>query len=105
MGTDNKQKTTQLNELPRLQEFDIQRTLMPMSHASMPLSAVNSNNGIDSSVPSVNLRSYVALSRPGISPNIRNGKAGDVLNTVSREDFSALSGNYSGVFVVYIIDD
>ncbi|CAF1176649.1 unnamed protein product [Rotaria sordida] len=91
LNTDNKPKPTQLSEISRLQEFDIQRTLMPMSHASVPLSSVNSNNGTDPSVPSVNLRSYVTLSRPGIGTNIRNEKTNDTIHPVSRTDLSTLS--------------
>ena len=64
-----------------------------MSHASVPLSLANSNNGNDPSVPSNNLRSYVTLSRPGVGGNVRNGKSNDVINPVSRTDLSAISGN------------
>jgi len=89
---DNQQKSTQLIDLPRLQEVDIQRTLMPISHTSVPLSSMNSNNGGDPSVPSSNLRSYIALSRPGMNGNTRNGKAHDAINPISRTELSVLSG-------------
>lgn len=91
-GIDNQQKTSQLMELSRLQQVDIQRTLMPMSHASVPLSTVNSNNGNDPSIPSSNLRSYIALSRPAVNGNLRNIKSDDVTNPVSRIELSVLSG-------------
>jgi hypothetical protein len=93
INIDNQQKSTQLIDLPRLQEVDIQRTLMPMSHTSVPLSSTNSNHGSDPSIPSSNLRSYVALSRPGITANMRNIKAHDTINPVSRIELSVLSGN------------
>jgi hypothetical protein len=82
-----------LSEISRLQEFDIQRTLMPMSHSSAPLASINANNGIDPSVPSINLRSYVALSRPGMNGNARNGKANDIIHPVTRTDLSILTSN------------
>ena len=66
---------------------------MPMAHASVPLSTISSNSGIDPSVPSVNLRSYVTLSRPGVSTNARDVKSTDTGNPVSRADLSILSGN------------
>ncbi|CAF4038343.1 unnamed protein product [Rotaria sp. Silwood2] len=91
VNTDTKPKQTQLGEMPRLQEFDIQRTLMPMSHASVPLASANTNNGTDPSVPSVNLRSYVTLSRPGIGGTVQNGKTNDTIHPVSRTDLSTLS--------------
>ncbi|CAF0725747.1 unnamed protein product [Rotaria sp. Silwood1] len=91
VNTDTKPKQTQLSDITRLQEFDIQRTLMPMSHASVPLSSANSNNGTDPSIPSVNLRSYVTLSRPGVGGNIRNGKTNETIHPVSRTDLSTLS--------------
>ncbi|CAF4428952.1 unnamed protein product [Rotaria magnacalcarata] len=88
---DSKQKLVQFGEISRLQEFDIQRTLMPMSHASVTLSSVNANNGIDPTVPSGNLRSYVTLSRPGVSTNAREVKSVETGNPVSRADLSILS--------------
>ncbi|CAM2723662.1 unnamed protein product [Rotaria socialis] len=88
---DSKQKLVQFGEISRLQEFDIQRTLMPMSHASATLSSVNANHGIDPTVPSVNLRSYVTLSRPGVSTNARDIKSIETGNPVSRADLSILS--------------
>jgi hypothetical protein len=93
MNLETKPKLTQLGEISRLQEFDIQRTLMPMSHSSAPLSTVHSNSGVDPSIPAINLRSYVALSRPGIGGNIRNGKSNEVIHPVSRTDLSVLSSN------------
>jgi hypothetical protein len=65
---------------------------MPIAHASVQLSSTNSNNGIDSSIPSSNLRSYVALPRPGMSGNMRNIKSDDSINPVSRTELSILSG-------------
>jgi hypothetical protein len=91
-STAAQQHSRQLIDLPRLQEFDIRRTLMPMSHASVSLSTVNSNDGIDPSIPSSNLRSYVALSRPEVSGNNPNVKSTDVVNPVSRTELSVLSG-------------
>ncbi len=88
---DSQQKSTQLLDLPRLQEFDIQRTLMPMSHASVALSTIN-NNPNDPTIPSSNLRSYVALSRPGANTTNRMPKSIDVTNPVSRQELSILSG-------------
>jgi hypothetical protein len=91
-----------LSELTRLQELDIQRILMPMSQASTPLLPVFTNDIVDPTVPSLNLRSYVALSRPGIS-NIRLGKAIDVIHPVSREGLSAVSGNLTVFSVSYLM--
>ncbi len=64
---------------------------MPMSHAATPLLSAFVNNGIDPCVPSLNLRSYVALSRPGIS-NVRMEKPNALIKPVSREGVSPLSG-------------
>lgn len=62
---------------------------MPVSHNSVPLS----NNGTDSSV---NLRTYVPLTRPGISGN---KKSNDVVIT----EISPLSGNaVFDYFVMFI---
>jgi hypothetical protein len=63
--------------------------LMPMSHATTPLLSAFNNNVIDPFVPSVNLRSYVALSRPGI---IRMEKPNETIRPGSREGPTALSG-------------
>lgn len=60
---------------------------MPVSHNSVPLSSVNSNNGLD--LP-VNLRTYVPLSRPGMSGN---KKTNDVSNPILTTEISTLSGN------------
>ncbi|CAF4030211.1 unnamed protein product, partial [Adineta steineri] len=73
--------TPQLNELPHLQEYDIQRTLLPVSHTS-----TNSNNGIDTSS---NLRTYVPLTRPNLSGNKKSNT--NVKNPVISTDVSSLS--------------
>jgi hypothetical protein len=65
---------------------------MPVSHSSTTLLSTFTNNSIDPCVPSLNLRSYVALSRPGIG-SIRLGKPNEILNPVSRENISSLSGS------------
>lgn len=78
--------------MSRLQEFDIQRTLMPMSHASVSLSTINTSNASDPTAPSSNLRSYVALPRPGMNGNNRAMKANDEANPMSRTELSVLSG-------------
>ncbi|CAF3083058.1 unnamed protein product [Rotaria socialis] len=91
INTDDGSEPVQLNELTRLQELDIQRSLMPMSHASTPLLSAFSKNGIDPCVPSLNLRSYVALTRPGIG-NDRIRKPTETIVRVSRESVSTLSG-------------
>ncbi|CAF1465380.1 unnamed protein product [Adineta steineri] len=75
--------TPQLNELPHLQEYDIQRTLLPVSHTS-----TNSNNGIDTSS---NLRTYVPLTRPNLSGNKKSNT--NVKNPVISTDVSSLSVN------------
>lgn len=77
--------------MTRLQELDIQRPLMPMTHASTTLLPAFTNNGMDPCVPSLSLRSYVALSRPGIG-GMRMGKPNEVMTPVSREGLSVLSG-------------
>ncbi|CAF4385732.1 unnamed protein product [Rotaria sp. Silwood2] len=87
---DTEQKPIKLNELTRLQEFDIQRALMPMTHASTSLLSAFTNNGIDPCVPSLNLRSYVALSRPGIG-NARTRKPSETLTRISREGLFTVS--------------
>lgn len=89
--TDPKQVTIQLNELTRLQELDIQRALLPMSHSNTRLLSAFTHNAIDPCVPSLNLRSYVTLSRPGVS-RIRIEKSNDIITPASREGLSALSG-------------
>ena len=91
-NADNQPKSSQLLDLPRLQEVDIQRTLIPMAHASVTLPAVSTSGGNDPTVPSSNLRSYVALPRPGMNGNNRNVKSIDVTNPVSRIELSVLSG-------------
>jgi hypothetical protein len=63
---------------------------MPVSHVSTNLYSAFTNNVIDPCVPSLNLRTYVALSRPGVG-NVRLGKSNEVVNPVSREGLSALS--------------
>ncbi|CAF1201089.1 unnamed protein product [Adineta ricciae] len=90
-SSEAQQFTVQLADLPRLQEYDIQRTLMPMSHVSTQLLSAYTNDSIDPCVPSLNLRSYLALSRPCVG-NIRSGKANEVIHTVSREAHSSVSG-------------
>ena len=79
--------------MTRLQEYDIQRTLLPVSHASVPLSTVGSSGGDqESSVGSLNLRSYVPLTRSGTGATLPISKFPDESQTVSREGLSALSG-------------
>ncbi|CAF1676263.1 unnamed protein product [Rotaria magnacalcarata] len=90
INTDDGSKLVQLSELTRLQELDIQRSLMPMSHASTPLLSAFTNKGIDPCVPSLNLRSYVALTRPGIGHD-RIRKPTETIVRVSRESVSTLS--------------
>lgn len=63
-----------------------------MSHASVPLSTINTNTTNDSTVAWGNLRSYVALARPGLNANNRMTKSTDVTNPVSRAELSILSG-------------
>ncbi|CAF1034542.1 unnamed protein product [Rotaria sordida] len=87
---DTEQKPIKLNELSRLQEFDIQRALMPMSHVSTPLLSAFTNSGIDPCVPSLNLRSYVAVSRPGVG-NARMRKPSEAITRISREDRYTIS--------------
>jgi hypothetical protein len=88
---DTQQKPIKLNGLTRLQELDIQRALMPVSHVTSPLLSGFKNNGIDPCVPSLNLRSYVSLSRPGFG-NILMAKPNDIIAPASRERLSVLSG-------------
>ncbi|CAF4805741.1 unnamed protein product, partial [Rotaria sp. Silwood1] len=87
---DTEQKPIKLSELTRLQECDVQRALMPMSHSSTPLLSAFTNDGIDPCVPSLNLRSYVALSRPGIgNPRVR--KPSETITRISRDSLSTMS--------------
>lgn len=65
---------------------------MPMSHASLSLSTINTSNASDPAVPSSNLRSYVALPRPGMNANNRVIKSVDEANPMSRTELSVLSG-------------
>lgn len=74
-----------------MQEIDIQRALLPVSHTNTPLLAVFNNNGVDPCVPSLNLRSYVALSRPGVEL-WQTEKPNENVRSVSRERFSVYSG-------------
>ncbi|CAF3709521.1 unnamed protein product [Adineta steineri] len=91
-GSDHTQQfTIQLGDMTKLQEYDIQRTMMPISHTSTPLLSAFANNSIDPCVPSLNLRSYLALQRPGVT-NSRTGKTTEVAHTVSREGASSVSG-------------
>lgn len=90
-----------LEGLTRLQELDIQRPLMPMTHASTSLPPAFTNNGVDPCVPSLNLRSYVALSRPGIG-TLRMGKSNEIMTPVSREGLSVLSGRFVWIWSVIV---
>ncbi|CAF4044319.1 unnamed protein product, partial [Adineta steineri] len=91
-GSDHTQQfTIQLGDMTKLQEYDIQRTMMPISHTSTPLLSAFANNSIDPCVPSLNLRSYLALQRPGVT-NSRTGKTTEVAHTVSREGASSVLG-------------
>ncbi|CAF3428219.1 unnamed protein product [Rotaria sp. Silwood1] len=91
---DTEQKPIKLSELTRLQECDVQRALMPMSHSSTPLLSAFTNDGIDPCVPSLNLRSYVALSRPGIgNPRVR--KPSETITRISRDSLSTMSGIFN----------
>lgn len=92
LTTDIPGKPAQLTDISRLQEFDIQRTLLPVSHASVPLSTVNASNANDPSVPSSNLRSYIALPRTGANGTNRIVKSIDETNPISRTELSVLSG-------------
>lgn len=95
---DSKPKQAGLTDMTRLEEFDIQRTLLPVSHASVPLSgAAGSSNDQESSVPSLNLRSYIPLTRPGVGGAIPLTKFTDESQTVSREGLSALSGRHNAL--------
>jgi len=91
-GTHPQQFTIQLSDLTRLQQFDIQRTLIPISHVSAPLLSAFANNSIDPGVPSLNLRSYAAFSRPG-NGNVRMRKPNEIIHPVSRESFSTALGS------------
>lgn len=84
---------TQSIELGRLEELEIQRTLMPMSHTSTSLLSAFTNSAMEPYIPSMNLRSYVALSRPGIG-NVRRGQSNDVMTPISREGLSAMTGSF-----------
>ena len=92
MNTGIKERPAQLGDIPRLQELDIQRTLLPMSHSSVSISSANANNGADSSTPPINLRSYVPLSRSSVVGGVSNGKTNNAADPVSRTDYSTLSG-------------
>ena len=85
--------------MTRLQEIDIQRTLMPTSHASTTLLSAFSNDAVDPCVPSLNLRSYVALSRPNAS-NLRMEKSHEIISPLSREGFSVTSGIEIQSFII-----
>ena len=87
---DHKPSVPPLAEISRLQEFDIQRTLLPISHASVPLSS-NIANENDSSAASLHLRSYVPLSRPGMNGINPVTKSTDTTQSTSREGLSVLS--------------
>jgi hypothetical protein len=91
---------TQMIELGRLQELEIQRTLMPISHTSTSLLSAFTNSTIEPYVPSMNLRSYVALSRPGIG-NVRRGQSNDLITPISREGLSAISGIFHRSFPIH----
>jgi hypothetical protein len=86
------QLTIQLSDLTRLQQFDIQRTLIPISHVSAPLLSAFANNSIDPGVPSLNLRSYAAFSRPG-NGNVRMRQPNEMIHPVSRESHSTALGS------------
>ena len=88
VNADTQSKPGQLGDISRLQEIDIQRTLMPMSHTSVSLTDTSGN---DLTIPSSNLRSYVALSRPGVNGPNRNLKSIET-NPASRAELSVLSG-------------
>ncbi|UJR25758.1 hypothetical protein I4U23_007112 [Adineta vaga] len=83
--TTNENINKETSELPRLQEFDIQRTLLPVSHNSVSLATTNSNSGNDASG---SLRTYVPLSRPNISGS---RKSVDLKNPILSTDISSLS--------------
>ena len=74
-----------------MQELDIQRALMPVSHPSTTLIPAFTNNVVDPASPSLNLRSYLAISRPGVD-NLRMGKMSEVAIPILRERHSTLSG-------------
>ncbi len=99
---DTQQKPIKLNEFTRLQELDIQRALMPVSHVASPLLSGFTNNGIDPCVPSLNLRSYVSLSRSGYG-NILMAKPNDIIAPASRERLSVLSGILIQWFVFFVL--
>ncbi len=102
-SNDNKTDTLQLSEFTRLQELDIQRALLPVSHATTPLLSAFVSNGIDPCIPSLNLRSYVALSRSGMN-NARMEKPNEIIRSVSRERLSALSGILIQSFLFFRFD-
>lgn len=85
-----------LTDISRLEEFDIQRTLLPISHASLPLSSTNQIHEQDSTVSSLHLRSYIPLTRPGAVPagQMQVSKSTSEINPVSREEMSALSSSF-----------
>lgn len=92
LHADTPARPVQLTDITRLQEFDIQRTLLPVSHASVPLSTASTVNANDPSVPANNLRSYIALPRTGANGNNRIIKSIDENNPISRTELSVLSG-------------
>lgn len=70
-----------------------------MSHVSTPLLSAFTNSGIDPWVPSLNLRSYVAVHRPGIG-NIGAGKSNETVSRISREGVSTVSGILISFFLL-----
>ena len=76
---------------------------MPMSNVSTPLLSAFTNNGIDPCVPSLNLRSYVALSRPGMS-NVRMRKPSEAITRISREGRYTVSGIFFSIFLLLFFD-
>ena len=65
--------------------------LMPTSQASTTLLCALDSNGIDPGTPSLNLRSYVALSRPSAG-NLGTRRSDEVINQIFREGLTPLSG-------------
>jgi hypothetical protein len=64
---------------------------MPTAHPTTNLLSAFSNDAVDPCVPSLNLRSYVALSRPNVG-NLRMEKSSEIISPISRERFSVMSG-------------
>lgn len=91
LSTGHKHLVVQLGDISRLQELDLQRTMMPMAHTNTNLLSAFSRNPVEPLIPSLNLRSYVTFSRPGASRTSTRNKSTEILVPAARDIRSGFS--------------